>query len=162
VTEKSEHGHAAVLNDHVTAAASGTPTVSVMLRSRRATNVEPPGSGVVGVSVAVLVVALYETEAGTIPPGPTRVKDVLVMLAGAIARENVAVTLVERAVYEEPSTGVTERTEGAGTVLNVQLVVDPSGVPSAALTEPAIVAVYVVDGARCADGVSVAVRVLEV
>jgi hypothetical protein len=75
---------------------------------------------------------------------------------GAIERENVALTAVERSTYAAPSNGVVEVTVGAATVVKPQDV-PLNGVPSAALIVLASCTVYVVDGTSGTSGAKVAV-----
>ena len=104
--------------------------------------VVPAASAAVGVSVAVVVAASYETLAATAPPGPASVNDVLVSVAGFIARENVADTAVPVDTPVAPSAGLFAVTVGAGVcVVNDHETGDASATPSAAFTVAASAAV---------------------
>ena len=93
------------------------------------------------------------------------VKLELVIVVGSIARENVALTTALVATPVAPLAGEVEVTVGgvdpAATVVKLQLTGFASGVPSDALIVVARFAVYVVEFASAALGVSVAVFVVE-
>ena len=107
----------------------------------------------------MLVALLYVTVAGAgEPPAVATVKEDGVSVEMFIARENVAVTAPVSETNVLPFVGVTPVTVGEPSVVKLQELGEPSGVPSAAETVPASVAVYVVFGVSAAVGVSVAVR----
>lgn len=86
------------------------------------------------------------------------------IVVGSIARENVAATVVVAATPVAPAAGlVLVMVGGAGglaQVVNDQVTGLESGTPSEAVTAVESCAVYVVDRATDADGVSVAVLVV--
>src|SRR5689334_13619793 len=94
--------------------------------------------------------------AAAAPPDVASVKLEDVRLVGSIARENVTVTGVERAVYVAPVAGLTPVTVGAPSVVKLHATGEPSGVPSAAMIPELSVAVYVVLAVSGAAGVRVA------
>jgi hypothetical protein len=75
-----------------------------------ATNKVLAASVVVGVKVAVA--PLRVTDPATAPPGPVTVKDAILIDAGAITVLKVAVTVLLRATFTAPLSGVTEVTVG--------------------------------------------------
>jgi hypothetical protein len=104
---------------------AGAPVVK--LHAKLAASALPPGSlapvvivaeykvlearGVVGVKVAV-VPARPAVPATAAPPGPVRVKVVVLIVAGAMTELNVAVTVVLGTTFTAPLAGVTDRTRG--------------------------------------------------
>lgn len=91
-------------------------------------------------------------------------KEEAVIVVGSMAREKVAVTVAVAAMPVAPSTGdVAVTAGGAGAlaqVVNDQDTALESGTPSEAVTAVERRAVYVVESARDAEGVSVAVLVV--
>jgi hypothetical protein len=69
-------------------------------------------NGAAGVKVAVLPEAVTE-PATAVAPGPVKVKVAAVIVAGSMARLNVAETTVLRATPVEVSAGIVETTVGA-------------------------------------------------
>lgn len=107
----------------------------------------------------------YETVAATAaPPFGVTVNELVVSVLASTAREKVALTVVERATEVAPAAGNVEVTDsGAGglaQVVNDHVTGLESGTPSAAVTAVESRAVYVVERARDADGVRVAVLVV--
>ena len=93
VSAKSWHGHGSLVNDHVYAVPSVSPSEPPMEPSSRAVYCVFPASGADGVSVAVFVAELYDTEAATgVPPGPVSVKVDALTVEADTSRVNVAVT----------------------------------------------------------------------
>ena len=111
--------------------------------------------------MAVSVLPSYATLDGTsVPSGWRSVNVDAVRLAGSIARENVAVAVV---AFGAPSPGVVETTVGGGlltaAVVKLHEAGAAMGTPSTAAAVWATVAVYVVEAASGAVGLSVAVCV---
>jgi hypothetical protein len=107
----------------VAGAASVVPSSAVTVVSSRAVYVVPGASGALGVKVAVWLAASYATDPATVPDGPVNVKLEAVIVLGAIARENVAVSAAAVLTLVAPSVGERPVTVGAiaATVVNVQL-----------------------------------------
>jgi hypothetical protein len=125
--------------------------------------VVPPARLAAGVSVAVFELELYVTVPMTaLPPLGVTVIELVVSVDGSTARENVAVTVVERAADDAPSAGDVELTVSGGggaIVVNVHVTGAASAVPSAAVTDEANFAVYCVEYWSGAEGVIRAVVV---
>jgi hypothetical protein len=88
--------------------------------------------------------------------------ELVVSVDASTARENVAVTFAERATNGVPSAGDVEvivSGGGGALVVNAHVTGAASAVPSAAVTDAAIRAVYCVEYASGADGVTRAVFV---
>jgi hypothetical protein len=110
-------GEATVVNDQFTGV-SGVPSLAWIEPARFATYVVPPASGALGVNVAVFVVALYETVAGTAePPVGLSVKLELVIVEAFMSRENVALTVVPVETSVASPAGDALTTAGGGVAL---------------------------------------------
>ena len=90
------------------------------------------------------------------PPGPARLKVVLLTVAGFSASLNVAVTVLPTGTCVARFNGLTAVIVGGTSVLNVHVKVFAIGVPVASKTPVEIVAVYTVLAVSRAVGVSVA------
>src|SRR3954470_16548297 len=92
--ENRLHGQSDVVKFHVFAPASAWPSSPLIVAASCAVYAVARASAADGVSVAVRVAGSYATPAGTSAPDEVRSEnDVVVIVAGSMARENVAVTV---------------------------------------------------------------------
>jgi hypothetical protein len=148
-------------------AASAMPADDAIVPASDAVYTVPAVSAAVGVRVAVFDVPSYATVAptGVVEPCAVSVKLVVVIVAGSIAVEKTAETVVASATPLAPDAGVVDETVGGAGVVAGAVVVKvhecalPSVVPAVSATELSSVAVYVVPFASAAPGVRVAVLV---
>ena len=112
----------------------------------------------VGVKIAVLLDATYETVPATaVPPGPFTVKVELVMFAGFIDSLKVAEIFWFSGTPVARFAGIVAVTLGMVPVVNVQTKFVANGLPAGSVAPVVIVPVYLVLASRLAAGVKVAV-----
>jgi hypothetical protein len=133
-----------------------TPVVSV------AVYVVDAASGLLGVSVAIVLFTPYVAATGT-PPEVLKINVDAFMVALSMALLNVELTVVEGVTPMAPVAGVVLITfggAGAGLVINDQVKSAASPAPLVFFTPVVSVAMHVVDTARGLLGASVAVVLL--
>lgn len=89
-------------------------------------------------------------------PGPVKVNDVALIVAGFIARLNVADIAVFAGAARAPLRGTSVITVGEAAVVKVQTKLAASAAPVGSFAPVVIVAIYKVPVARAAVGVKVA------
>src|SRR2546422_350855 len=130
-----------VVKLQVTFVPSGVPIASVTVPDTVAVYTVPSASGLVGVRVAMVPVALSATVAGTLAAAPAarRVKVAIVIVAAFTGLLSVAVTVVLRGTPVAPGAGDTAVT-ASGVVVKLHTEAVPSGVPAMSVTVAATVA----------------------
>src|SRR5919204_179913 len=102
-----------VVKLHVTADGSGVPSAALIVAASVVVYVVESASALLGVSVAVFVDESYDTDAAMgEPPLGASVKLDVVIVAGSIAREKVALTTVVVPTPVAPEAGEVDVTVG--------------------------------------------------